>query len=74
MKSRRLDLRFLVTLTGLGAILALAGCSSTGEKSAGAEPTGSTSSRAKADDGRVVEIGKSSQEPAHGEMLGGRRL
>jgi hypothetical protein len=64
MKSNTLDVGLVVSLIALGAALAVAGCSSTSEKSSGATPAGQTSSKAKADDGRTVDIGKSS--PASG--------
>ena len=64
MKAHTLDVRYLVKLTVLGAALALAGCSSTGDKSSGTTPVGPKSSKARSDDGRTVDIGKSS--PASG--------
>ena len=56
----------LAKLTVLGAALAVTGCSSTSDKSSGAAAgaAGQTSSKAKADDGRTVDIGKAS--PASG--------
>src|SRR5919106_1620343 len=55
----------LEKLTVLCAALAVTGCSSTGDKSSGgATAAGQTSSKAKADDGRTVDIGKAS--PASG--------
>jgi hypothetical protein len=67
MKSNIPDLRSLSSWTVLAAALAVAGCSSTGEKSAGATPAGNTSSKARADDKRTVDIGKSSSASG-GEM------
>jgi len=64
MKSNTLAARSLVNLTVLGAALAVAGCSSTSDKSSGATSAGQTSPKAKADDGRTVDIGKAS--PASG--------
>ena len=64
MKSNTLAARSLVNLTVLGAALAVAGCSSTSDKSSGATSASQTSPKAKADDGRTVDIGKAS--PASG--------
>lgn len=50
----------LAKLTVLGAALAVAGCSSTSDKSSGAAAGGQTSSKARAEDGRTVDIGKAS--------------
>jgi hypothetical protein len=64
MKSCTISFRPFVSLVAMGCVLALAGCSSTGEKPADGKPSGKTSSKAKADDGRTVDIGRSS--PAAG--------
>ena len=79
MKLHKLILRSLPPLAAFTATLALAGCATTGEKTAepkAAQPkpveqkatapkaAGTQSSKAKADDGRTVDIGKSS--PASG--------
>ena len=64
MKSNTLAARSLVNLTVLGAALAVAGCSSTSDTSSGATSASQTSPKAKADDGRTVDIGKAS--PASG--------
>lgn len=52
----------LAKLTVLGAALAVTGCSSTSDKSSSSSSAaaGQTSSKAKADDGRTVDIGKAS--------------
>jgi hypothetical protein len=57
-------IRSLLKLTALGTAFAVAGCSSTSDKSSSATTAGQTSSKAKAEDGRTVDIGKSS--PASG--------
>lgn len=74
MQSNTLILRSLLPLAVFTVALALAGCASTGEKPAEPKPAeqnatapkaaGTQSSKAKADDGRTVDIGKSS--PASG--------
>src|SRR5438552_11096155 len=66
MKSNMLDVRSLVKLTALGTALAVTGCSSSGGKPSGATPAGQMSSKAKADDGRTVDIGKSTPAPGGG--------
>src|SRR5439155_15065860 len=47
-------------------VLALAGCSSTSDKSSGTTPVGQRSSKARSHDGRIVDIGKSSPASAGG--------
>jgi hypothetical protein len=64
MNSNSLDVLSLLNVTVLGTALAVTGCSSTSDKSSGATPAGQTPSKAKAADGRTVDIGKSS--PASG--------
>ena len=66
MKSTARALRSVVSLTALAAALAETGCSSTSDKSSGATPAGRASSKAKADDGRTVDIGKSSPASSGG--------
>ena len=60
------DFRSLVKLAGFCAALAVAGCSSTTDKSAGGTSSAQTASKTKADDGRTVEIGKASPASAGG--------
>src|ERR1051325_2890250 len=64
MNSNSLDVLSLLNVTVLGTALAVTGCSSTSDKSSGATPAGQTPSKARAEDGRTVDIGKSS--PASG--------
>jgi hypothetical protein len=55
MTSNQLHHRFSLTMVALVAALMFSGCASTGDKSsAGASPN-----KFKADDGRVIDIGKS---------------
>src|SRR5438128_12515222 len=61
MISIPLSARSAVAFAVLPALLALAGCASTGEKS-----TGSQTSKFKMDDGRTVNIGRATAAPGGG--------
>jgi hypothetical protein len=66
MNSNTFDVRSLVKLTVLGTALVATDCSSTSDKSSGPTSTGQTWSMAKSDDGRNVDIGKSSPASSGG--------
>ena len=56
--------RLAVALASLAGLLMICGCSSTGEKSSGSASTSEPGRKFKADDGRTIDIGKST--PADG--------
>ncbi len=64
MKTISFELRSVASIIAVGAALAVGGCSTTGEKPSDSKAASGQSGKAKADDGRSVDIGKPS--PATG--------